>query len=107
MLDNRDKSFEQVFGEIKEEDLIPIIIHGKRYRVPGKVNLLRAYQYITMTGDDYIIKLQKHCWGGTCENCKSVFKDEQLGEAEGLACQMDVEENLEVVVLPVTMKRKI
>lgn len=107
MLSPKDNSFNLIFGPISEANLIPIFIYEKKFLVPKNVNLLRAFHYITATSDEYDIKLQKHCWAGSCENCKCSFKDLQLGEAEGLACQMDPEINLKITSLPKTMKRKI
>jgi succinate dehydrogenase/fumarate reductase-like Fe-S protein len=107
MLPLNDNSFSLIFGAEAERNLIPILIHDKQYLVPRNVNLLRAFHYIVSTTEDYDLKLQKHCWAGSCENCKCRFQDIQLGEAEGLACQMDVEPNLKVTLIPRTMKRKI
>lgn len=107
MLPLNDNSFSLIFGAEAEKNLIPIFIHEKQYMVPRNVNLLRAFHYIVSTTEDYDLKLQKHCWAGSCENCKCRFQDIQLGDAEGLACQMDVEPNLKVILIPRTMKRKI
>ncbi|MBP9886362.1 MAG: hypothetical protein KBF93_08695 [Leptospiraceae bacterium] len=107
MLPRNDNSFNLIFGENAENSLVPILIHDKQYMIPRHVNLLRGFHYITATTDDYDLKLQKHCWAGSCENCKCSFVDSQLGEADGLACQMDVEPNLKITLLPKTMKRKL
>lgn len=107
MLSSNYNSFHLIFGENAEQNLVPILIHDKQYMVPRHVNLLRAFHYISATTEDYDLKLQKHCWAGSCENCKCRFSDLQLGEAEGLACQMDVEANLKITLLPRTMKRKL
>ncbi|HMV42247.1 MAG TPA: hypothetical protein PK079_00435 [Leptospiraceae bacterium] len=107
MLSPKDDSFTLIFGHISDTNLIPILINEKKYLVPKHVNLLRAFHYIAATSEEYDLKLQKHCWAGSCENCKCSFKDSQLGEAEGLACQMDLEVNLKIISLPKTMKRKI
>jgi ferredoxin len=102
-----DESFKLIFGENIEERLVSIFINEVEYKVPSDVNLLRALHYLSITTNEFDLKLQKHCWGGTCENCKSSFKDSQLGIAECLACQMDVEEGIHLVSLPRTMKKKI
>jgi hypothetical protein len=107
MLPENENSFQNLFGDIRPENLKSIFIFGKEFQVPNNINLLRAFHYITKFYDEYEIKLEKHCWGGTCENCKSVFEDNQLGTAEGLACQMDVEEYLQIKKIPRTMKKKI
>jgi ferredoxin len=96
-----------LFGKNYSENQKSIFLGNQEYKVPSEVNLLRALHFICLEYDDYEIKLQKHCWGGTCENCKCTFQDEQLEIAEGLACQMEVEENLKIEILPRTMKKKI
>ena len=107
MLPPKDNSFNLIFGENADKILVPILIHDKQFMVPRNVNLLRGLHYIVSTTEDYELKLQKHCWAGSCENCKCRFEDSQLGEAEGLACQMDIEPNLVITQLPRIMKRKI
>ena len=107
MLPENDNSYQNLFGDTNPENLVSIFLLGQEYQVPKKINLLRAFHYITIAYSDYEIKLQKHCWGGTCENCKSSFEDNQLGLAEGLACQMDVEEYIQIKQIPRTMKKKI
>ena len=96
-------SYSLIFGDNIEDDLIFIEILGKKYRVPKSVCLLRGFHFVSLTTKSFDIVLRKHCWSGSCENCKCRFIDEQLGEAEGLSCQMDIDETLVITQLPETM----
>lgn len=100
--DSKD-SYKLLFGENIEEDLVTIEILGQNYRIPRSINLLRGFHYIALRTDIFDIQLRKHCWSGSCENCRCSFIDEQLGEAEGLACQMKTDETLVITRLPETM----
>ncbi|MCP5502023.1 MAG: hypothetical protein H7A25_19135 [Leptospiraceae bacterium] len=106
LFDSGDKSFKILFGENINHDLLPIEIEGKKYYIPGSVCLLRGFHYIALTTEEFEISLKKHCWNGSCENCKCVFDDEQMGITEGLSCLMNVDRNLKLLNLPFTMKRK-
>lgn len=103
LFNNNENSYKNLFGYNTDENLVPIILEGKSYLVPNSICLLRALHYICLKYEDYTISLRKHCWNGICENCTCKFKDEQLGEAEGLSCQMEVEPNLEIIDKPITM----
>lgn len=107
MLPENEDTFKTIFGDQTNKNLVSIQLLGIEYKVPSDLNLLRAFQFISLTTEDFELKLQKHCWGGTCENCKCSFEDSQLDKAEGLACQMDVEKDLSILVLPRTMKKKL
>ncbi len=107
MLTDKEKSYASIFGENWKDNLIPITISGREYLVPAKISLLRAFHFITMEYLDYDLNLGRHCWAGSCENCMITFRDEQIGLANGLACQMECEKGLEIISLPYTMKKRI
>lgn len=106
MLISNENSFHLIFGQDAEKNLVPIFLEDKQYMVPRTISLLRGLHYIASTTNEIEINLKKHCWAGSCENCKCNFVDAQLGIAEGLACQMDVEANLKLTRLPRTIKTK-
>jgi len=106
MLSDRENSYPAIFGKDWKERLVTIIVRGKEFKVPKGVSLLRAFHFISLEYDDFNLNLGKHCWAGSCENCRCSFIDEQLGEVEGLACQMEAEAGLTITAPPRTMKKK-
>jgi hypothetical protein len=105
LLNSGDNTHKILFGENIDQNLIDINILGKVYKIPSNICLLRALHYLSVCHEEFELSLRKHCWSGTCENCRCSFTDKQLGEADGLACQMDTDSGLEITKLPKTMKK--
>lgn len=79
-----------------DEKLIDIFIMDKRYRVPGVLTIMRAFEYA-----GYRMVRGAGCRGGFCGACATVYRmpeDNKLYVA--LACQTVVQDGMRVAQIP-------
>jgi ferredoxin len=88
----------EIFGD--PDEFVELTCDGKVYKVPLGISILRALQYA-----GFKLDYGRICWNGDCQDCKSSFKFKLADQArQGLACQIKVEDDLEIETLPLASK---
>ena len=80
------------------ERLIEITVQGKKFQVPEKNTLLRAFQYISPDTIPY----GRFCWNQECQLCRVGYRmngEPDVAPRSVLACKMLVAEGMEIVEL--------
>ncbi len=80
------------------ERLIEITVQGKKFQVPEKNTLLRAFQYISPDTIPY----GRFCWNQECQLCRVGYRmnaEPDVTPRSVLACKMLVAEGMEIVEL--------
>jgi len=82
--------------EMKEKELVPIFIMGKRYEVPSSLTIQKALEYA-----GYQLVRGCGCRGGICGACGTVYRFPGSYKIEvGLACQTMVQPNMYLTQIP-------
>jgi len=83
------------------ERLVPITVLGRKFEVPEKNSLLRAFQYVSPDTIPY----GRFCWNQECQYCKVTCKLPDDDEARPmLACKFLVVPGMEVTELSPELK---
>jgi NADH dehydrogenase/NADH:ubiquinone oxidoreductase subunit G len=85
------------------EKLVEISIQGKKFKVPEKNTLLRAFQYISPETIPY----GRFCWNQECQLCRVVYRmPDQPDSAPRaiLTCRVLVAEGMQVLELSDELK---
>jgi NADH dehydrogenase/NADH:ubiquinone oxidoreductase subunit G len=85
------------------ERLVEITIHGKKFQVPDKNTLLRAFQYISPDTIPY----GRFCWNQECQLCRVVYSMPYGADSTArpvLACKMLVAHGMQIVELSDELK---
>ncbi len=85
------------------EKLVEITIQGKKFQVPEKNTLLRAFQYISPDTIPY----GRFCWNQECQFCRVVYKmpnQPDLAPRAILTCKVLVAEGMQIVELSEELK---
>jgi len=78
------------------EELVPIFIMGKKYKVPASLTIQKALEYA-----GYQLIRGCGCRGGICGACGTVYRFPDSYRIEvGLACQTVVESNMYITQVP-------
>ena len=80
------------------ERLIEITVQGKKFQVPEKNTLLRAFQYISPDTIPY----GRFCWNQECQLCRVGYRmngEPDVTPRSVLACKVLVAEGMEIVEL--------
>ena len=73
--------------------LVEITIQGKKFQVPEKNTLLRAFQYISPDTIPY----GRFCWNQECQLCRATYKMPQQPEARPvLTCKVLVADGMQI-----------
>ena len=83
------------------EQLIRIVVLGKRLEVPENNLLLRQLQYVCPE-----IGMGKYCWNGECRYCEITYQVEPGGPVMtgGLACLIKARAGLRITKLAFELK---
>jgi heterodisulfide reductase subunit C len=82
--------------QIKNEELVPVFIMGKRYEVPSSLTIQKALEYA-----GYQLIRGCGCRGGICGACGTVYRIPGSYKIEvGLACQTMVQPNMYLTQIP-------
>ncbi len=85
------------------EKLVEITIQGKKFQVPEKNTLLRAFQYISPDTIPY----GRFCWNQECQLCRVFYKmpnQPDAGPRAVLTCKVLVAEGMQIVELSDELK---
>ncbi len=78
------------------DDMVPIFIMGKQYRVPATLTIMKAMEY---AGYKFIRGCG--CRGGMCGACATVYRLADSYKIQpGLACQTVIEPNMSLTQIP-------
>jgi ferredoxin len=78
------------------EDLVPIFIMGKKYKVPAGLTIMKAMEY-----SGYQLVRGAGCRGGFCGACSTVYRlPDDYRLQIGLACQTMVEPGMHLAQIP-------
>lgn len=85
------------------ERLVEITIQGKRFKVPEKNSLLRAFQFICPETIPY----GRFCWNQECQLCKVVYKMPNQPPSSArpvLSCKILAAEGMQITELSDELK---
>jgi NADH dehydrogenase/NADH:ubiquinone oxidoreductase subunit G len=85
------------------EKLVEITIQGKKFEVPEKNTVLRAFQYISPDTVPY----GRFCWNQECQFCRVVYKmsnEPDLEPRAVLTCKVLVAEGMQILELSDELK---
>jgi NADH dehydrogenase/NADH:ubiquinone oxidoreductase subunit G len=85
------------------EKLVEITIHGKKFQVPEKNTLLRAFQYISPDTIPY----GRFCWNQECQLCRVVYQIPNQPDSEPravLSCKVLVADGMQISELSDELK---
>lgn len=85
------------------EKLVEISIQGKKFQVPEKNTLLRAFQYISPETVPY----GRFCWNQECQLCRVVYKMPNQPDTDlrgVLTCKVLVADGMQIVDLSDELK---
>lgn len=81
---------------VREEQMVPIYIMGKKYNVPASLTIMKAIEYA-----GYQLKRGVGCRAGFCGACPTVYRTPDSYKLKiGLACQTKIEPGMYVVQIP-------
>ncbi len=73
--------------------LVEISIQGKKFQVPEKNTLLRAFQYISPDTIPY----GRFCWNQECQLCRAAYRMPHQPEARSvLSCKVLVADGMQI-----------
>ena len=81
---------------MEDKRLVTVYLSGKKYEVPKGLTIQQAHEYA-----GYRFIRGCGCRGGVCGACATIFRfppDYKI--VTGLACQVEVRENMHVILLP-------
>ncbi|MGH9491437.1 MAG: hypothetical protein ACRD2F_05795 [Terriglobales bacterium] len=82
--------------------LVPVVLVGRKVRVPENNFVLRCFQYLCPRTVPY----GAFCWNEQCQNCRIHWRHGPAGPARvGLSCKLIVREGMEITAVAPELER--